>query len=144
MSSSSGCMGNRPAGAPDIAPSACTPPARGLRIEMALRFRGIRKQQALATELNVHESAITRWKSGDAISLDNVIALCALLDISADWLLMGRGTIDAHKNKSKPQQDRDAIESDAPVSEEARRLLQAFINVMAQDFHLKARIAGTR
>jgi hypothetical protein len=29
--------------------------------------------------------------------LDNAIAVCAALDISLDWLLLGRGTMDFHK-----------------------------------------------
>lgn len=71
--------------------------ARGERIRQALIERGVHKQQALAAELNVHESAITRWKEGKAISLENAIAFGAALDVSLDWLLLGRGTIDSHK-----------------------------------------------
>lgn len=70
---------------------------RGERIRQALIARGVRKQQALAAELNVHESAITRWKENAAMSLDNAIALASVLDISLDWLLLNRGTIDSHK-----------------------------------------------
>lgn len=70
---------------------------RGERIRQALAARGVRKQQALAAELNVHESAITRWKENAAMSLDNAIALGVVLDISLDWLLLGRGMIDSHK-----------------------------------------------
>ena len=70
---------------------------RGERIRQALNERGVHKQQALAAELKVHESAITRWKEGKEISLDNAIAFGAVLDVSLDWLLLGRGTIDSHK-----------------------------------------------
>jgi transcriptional regulator with XRE-family HTH domain len=70
---------------------------RGERIRQALAERGIKKQQALAAELKVHESAITRWKDGKEISLENALAFSVVLDISLDWLLLGRGTIDAHK-----------------------------------------------
>jgi plasmid maintenance system antidote protein VapI len=73
---------------------------RGERIRHALAARGVRKQQALAAELDVHESAITRWKENAAMSLDNAIALSTVLDISLDWLLIGRGTIDSHKTVS--------------------------------------------
>ena len=48
---------------------------RGDRIRQALEARGVRKQQALAAELDVHESAITRWKDDKPISLDNAVAL---------------------------------------------------------------------
>jgi plasmid maintenance system antidote protein VapI len=59
--------------------------------------RGVRKQHAFAFQLKVHESAITRWKANQSLSLDNAIAVCAALDISLDWLLLGRGTMDFHK-----------------------------------------------
>jgi transcriptional regulator with XRE-family HTH domain len=70
---------------------------RGERIREALTARGVRKQQALAAELDVHESAITRWKENKQMSLDNAVALAAALDISLDWLLLGRGTMDSHR-----------------------------------------------
>jgi transcriptional regulator with XRE-family HTH domain len=59
--------------------------------------RGVRKQHAFAFQLKVHESAISRWKANRSLSLDNAIAVCAALDISLDWLLLGRGTMDSHK-----------------------------------------------
>lgn len=71
---------------------------RGERIREALVVRGVRKQQALAAQLRVHESAITRWKDGKPISLDSAIALSTALDVSLDWLLLGRGTIDSHRS----------------------------------------------
>jgi transcriptional regulator with XRE-family HTH domain len=75
---------------------------RGERIREALAARGVRKQQALAAELNVHESAITRWKENKPISLDSAVAFCAALDVSLDWLLLGRGTIDSHRSHPAP------------------------------------------
>ena len=78
---------------------------RGERIREALAKRGVRKQQALAAELEVHESAITRWKENKEMSLANAVALSAALDISLDWLLLGRGTIDSHKAASAPPAD---------------------------------------
>ncbi|HEY1475992.1 MAG TPA: helix-turn-helix transcriptional regulator [Pseudolabrys sp.] len=70
---------------------------RGERIREALTARGVRKQQALAAELNVHESAVTRWKENKQMSLHNAMALAASLDVSLDWLLLGRGTMDSHR-----------------------------------------------
>jgi plasmid maintenance system antidote protein VapI len=70
---------------------------RGERLCLAMNARGVRKQQAFAFQLKVHESAITRWKANRALSLDNAIAVCVALDISLDWLLLGRGTMDFHK-----------------------------------------------
>src|ERR1700679_2145925 len=70
---------------------------RGERLRLAMDARGVRKQHAFAFQLKVHESAITRWKTNRSFSLDNAIAVCAALDISLDWLLLGRGTMDSHK-----------------------------------------------
>jgi transcriptional regulator with XRE-family HTH domain len=70
---------------------------RGERLRLAMHARGVRKQHAFAFQLKVHESAITRWKTNRSFSLDNAIAVCAALDISLDWLLLGRGTMDSHK-----------------------------------------------
>jgi transcriptional regulator with XRE-family HTH domain len=70
---------------------------RGERLRLAMDARGVKKQHAFAFQLKVHESAITRWKTNRSFSLDNAIAVCAALDISLDWLLLGRGTMDSHK-----------------------------------------------
>lgn len=67
------------------------------RLAYALRVRKVRKLQALAVELGVDESALSRWKRGRSISLDNAVGLSRALDASLDWLVMGRGHIDTHK-----------------------------------------------
>lgn len=74
------------------------------RLAYALRVRKVRKLQALAVELGVDESALSRWKRGRSISLDNAVGLCRALDASLDWLVTGRGHIDAHKDWSAPAQ----------------------------------------
>jgi plasmid maintenance system antidote protein VapI len=71
--------------------------ARGDRLKQAADARGFRKQLALAASIGVHESAITRWKDGGAITLPNALRLCSVLDISLDWLLLGRGSMDSHR-----------------------------------------------
>lgn len=85
---------------------------RGERIRQALAARGVRKQQALAAELQVHESSITRWIENKAISLDNAVALSAALNVSLDWLLLGRGTIDSHVSPRVPPQGRQPPDDD--------------------------------
>ena len=117
--------------------------ARGSRIGQALKARGVRKQQALATVLNVHESAITRWKNGAAMSLENAIALCAALDISADWLLLGRGTIEAHKSRTHAPcagatPAMAALAESISVSIETQAKLQAFVSALANDVQRRA------
>lgn len=70
----------------------------GHRLRQALRRRRVGKLYVLALEVGVNESALTRWKRGDAISTANAVRLCQVLDISLDWLLLGRGTMDLHKS----------------------------------------------
>lgn len=63
------------------------------------------KLYALAVEIGVDESAISRWKKGRSISLENAAEVCRALDISLDWLVMGRGSIDAHHGEPPPAED---------------------------------------
>jgi len=69
------------------------------RFAHALRLRQVGKLYALAVEIGVDESAISRWKKGRSISLENAAQVCRALDISLDWLVMGRGSIDAHRRE---------------------------------------------
>ena len=63
---------------------------RGSRIKKAMATRGYRKATALAAALEISPAAVTKWTQGYAMSVDHVRKLAALLDISLDWLLMGR------------------------------------------------------
>lgn len=63
---------------------------RGTRLTQAMGMRGHPKAMALAAELDVSPAAITKWKKGHAMSIDNACNLGAVLDVSLDWLLMGR------------------------------------------------------
>lgn len=51
----------------------------------------------LALDLNVDESAISRWKQGGAMSLKNAARLARILDVSLDWIVLGRGEMELHK-----------------------------------------------
>lgn len=74
--------------------------ARGRRIREAIAQRKIRKVHALAAELNVSVAAVSRWQNGGHTSLENACALARLLDVSLDWLLLGRGTMDWHRDST--------------------------------------------
>ncbi|MGN7291912.1 helix-turn-helix domain-containing protein [Rhizobium sp. SAFR-030] len=74
----------------------------GERLKLALRIRGIRKQMAFASEIGVSESVVSRWKRGGGLSLGNAMRICETLDISMDWLLLGRGTMDLHRSPRSP------------------------------------------
>ena len=64
---------------------------RGMRIQLAMRERSFTKLSALAAAVGVTESAISRWCHDGTITTENVVNLCTILDISIDWLLLGRG-----------------------------------------------------
>lgn len=67
---------------------------RGRRIDRAMKARGHLKAMALAAELGISPAAITKWKQGRAMSVDHACKLAGLLDVSLDWLLMGRNSPD--------------------------------------------------
>jgi transcriptional regulator with XRE-family HTH domain len=74
--------------------------ARGKRIREAMSRSNIRKIHAVAAELKVSVAAVSRWQNGGHTSLESACALASLLDVSLDWLLLGRGTIDRHEDTS--------------------------------------------
>lgn len=64
------------------------------RLDVALRARRIGKMYALAVALGIDESALSRWRRGRSISVDNLIRLSRHLDVSIDWLLTGTGSME--------------------------------------------------
>jgi hypothetical protein len=54
------------------------------------------KLSVVACAVGVTESAVSRWRSGGSMTLGNVAIVCQQLDISADWLVLGRGHMDMH------------------------------------------------
>lgn len=63
---------------------------RGARLRQAIEARGHRKMMALAAELNISSAALSKWTQGHAMSVNHACRLSDLLDVSLDWLLMGR------------------------------------------------------
>jgi transcriptional regulator with XRE-family HTH domain len=82
---------------------------RGERLAFALRLRRVPKMTALAADLDVDESAISRWRKGGAMSLGSAGRLCEVLDISLDWLVLGRGEAEGHKRFAVNPQERELI-----------------------------------
>lgn len=72
---------------------------RGGRIRTAMNKRGWSKTHALAAKLKVSVAAVSRWQNGGHISLYYARVFAEALDVSLDWLLLGRGSIDWHKHK---------------------------------------------
>lgn len=73
--------------------------ARGARLCLAMKARGVMKLCVLSAAMGVSESAVSRWRHGGPITLHNAAQLCGALDISLDWLMLGRG----HLNAPAPQ-----------------------------------------
>lgn len=67
---------------------------RGRRIKKAMKTKGYRKATALAAQLDISPAAITKWTQGYAMSIGHVCNLAGLLDVSLDWLLLGRNEPD--------------------------------------------------
>lgn len=63
---------------------------------------------AFAAEVGVDDSVVSRWQKGKSLSMPNAIRVCEVLDISLDWLLLGRGTIDSH-HQPHPSAPRDRL-----------------------------------
>jgi transcriptional regulator with XRE-family HTH domain len=68
--------------------------ARGQRLEQAIHANGQRKMMAIAAELGVSPAALSKWKNGGTMSTEHACKMADLLDVSLDWLLMGRNVPD--------------------------------------------------
>ncbi|ATC23421.1 helix-turn-helix domain-containing protein [Caulobacter vibrioides] len=103
------------------------------RLREAIALRGIRKMLALAYELGVHESALSRWKKGGAMSLSHVISVCEVLDVSMDWLVLGRGHPEDHKRQAHSADDQQVLGALMPYANDAKIALTRFLTVVRAD-----------
>ena len=83
--------------------------SRGERVAHAIRARGVKKMLNLALDLGVDESAISRWKNGGSMSLDSAARLARVLDVSLDWIVLGRGEMEHHKKLALRSDERQLI-----------------------------------
>lgn len=84
--------------------------SRGDRLSHAIKGRGIAKMMILALDLDVHESAISRWRKGGPMSLESAARISEVLDISLDWLVLGRGDMDAHSAESLAAEEFELVQ----------------------------------
>lgn len=99
--------------------------SRGDRLSRAIKGRGISKMMSLAIDLDVHESAISRWRKNGPMSLENAARISEVLDISLDWLVLGRGEMDAHTVEGLASEEFEYLQ----VLRKLRR--QALVHLMA-------------
>jgi transcriptional regulator with XRE-family HTH domain len=104
---------------------------RGKRIALAMQKRRLQKLYAVSSALNVSESAVSRWRNNGAMTVENVIALCELLDISIDWLLLGRGHMDMHKEALPVARARSIHDTLIKLPDEAVTHLEKFLVALA-------------
>lgn len=102
---------------------------RGERLQQAIRRRNYSKMWSLAQDLDVDESAISRWKRGGSMSLDHARRICLVLDVSMDWLILGRGDIEGHKVVGASLEERRLISSLRALPPEATDLLNSLVAV---------------
>jgi transcriptional regulator with XRE-family HTH domain len=107
------------------------PPLRGNRLAEAMRLRGWNKQTALAEALGVKPSAVSRWLKNGSLSLDHAVALCDFLNISLDWLMLGRGTPDLARWPIPERPDERSLPS---IQVRARQALDAFTATLPELF----------
>ncbi|WP_309644166.1 helix-turn-helix transcriptional regulator [Phenylobacterium sp.] len=102
---------------------------RGERLQQAIRWRNHQKMLGLAHDLDVDESAISRWKRGGPMSLDHASRLCLVLDVSMDWLILGRGEIEGHKDAEASDAERRLIAGLRSLPPAATDLLTSLVAV---------------
>ncbi|WP_113117530.1 MULTISPECIES: helix-turn-helix domain-containing protein [unclassified Rhizobium] len=106
---------------------------RGRRIQEAIDLRKWRKLTALAVALGVNESALTRWRKGDSISLESAANLCKALDVSLDWLVLGRGSPEHHKLPSRSEPEHEFASLFRALPPGAADHLTAFLRSVCSD-----------
>ncbi len=107
--------------------------SRGERLQEALAERGVRKQMALAAELGVDESAISRWQRDAGLSLNHAARLCEVLDISLDWLVLGRGDMDLHRRAGAASAEREVGPPLAPLPEPIAAAMARLASVISSE-----------
>ncbi|WP_417675069.1 helix-turn-helix domain-containing protein [Roseibium sp.] len=102
---------------------------RGKRIGQAMARRGHRKAMALAAELDISPAALTKWKQGHAMSLENACRLADLLDVSMDWLMLGRNAPDWLQADQLNTQEADLIDR---LRRRPAHIIQLFAALLAE------------
>lgn len=74
-----------------------------------MELRGVSKQFSLAADIGVDQSTVSRWGNGGTLSLKNAVKFCEALDISLDWLLLGRGDMEQHKLRTVSRSEWDLV-----------------------------------
>jgi transcriptional regulator with XRE-family HTH domain len=106
--------------------------SRGDRLSLAIKGRGISKMMALALDLDVHESAISRWRKGGPMSLEHAARISEVLNISLDWLVLGRGEMDPPTHDGLAQEEHELLQAARGLGRSAVRRLVSFLEDLNQ------------
>jgi transcriptional regulator with XRE-family HTH domain len=104
-------------------------PKRGSRVKKAMSTHGYRKATALAAALQVSPAALTKWTQGHAMSVDHVCNLASLLDISLDWLLLGRNGPDWLRPDQLTEVELDLI---GKIRERPARITELLVRLVSE------------
>jgi transcriptional regulator with XRE-family HTH domain len=102
-------------------------PARAARLREAIKARGHRKMMALAAELDISSAALSKWTQGHAMSVEHACRLSDLLDVSLDWLLMGRNGPEWQREEGLNRIEAQLIDSLRHRPERIANLLAAIV-----------------
>jgi transcriptional regulator with XRE-family HTH domain len=105
---------------------------RGDRLSRAIKDRGISKMMALAMDLAVHESAISRWRKGGPMSLEHAARISEVLNISLDWLVLGRGEMDPPTQNGLAEEEHELLRAARGLRRSAVRRLVSFLEDLNQ------------
>jgi len=98
----------------------------GSRLNEAIQAKGFNKLSAIAAEMNVNESTVSRWSNGGNISISHALQLCDILHVSMDWLF--RGITHAQESCRHEEEFRELDK----LPENTRKALFLFINTLNQ------------
>lgn len=106
---------------------------RGKRLRAAMVAKGYKKQHAFAVALNVSQSTVTRWLANGPMSLESAADICSILNISLDWLVLGRGEMESKAAApGAARASAEGIEKIVRLYEalpsKSRRLLSSFLD----------------
>ena len=102
---------------------------RGERIRYAIEIAGRPKLISLATELGVSPAALSKWRYGKSLSLENICRFATNLDVSLDWLLLGRGEPKFHRGFDLSKTEQELIQK---LRNRPKRLAKVLLSLVRE------------
>ncbi|SOE17572.1 bacteriophage CI repressor-like protein [Hoeflea halophila] len=102
---------------------------RGKRIVRAMKQRGHNKAMALAVEIGVSPAAMSKWIHGHPMTLDNACLLARSLDVSLDWLALGRNAPDWQRREHLTDEELELLEM---LRQRPPRILEPVLAILAE------------